>query len=190
MSFLRILLLSIVAAVVYGILHDQITARVCIEYFTIGHPRIIASESPTMLAFAWGVVATWWVGLILGVPLGLVARVGSWPKLTARRLIPALGTLWLVMSLAAATAGWLTSDADPGLLARANPHLAERLAPERHQRFVAVWAAHSTSYAVGFLGGLGLCVFTGWRRWRWSRTGRRDSDQPAAITANLAGGNS
>lgn len=35
---LKIVLLCIVAAIVYGILHDQVTARVCAEYFAIGHP--------------------------------------------------------------------------------------------------------------------------------------------------------
>ena len=37
---LKIVVLCIVAAIVYGILHDQVTARVCVEYFTIGHPPI------------------------------------------------------------------------------------------------------------------------------------------------------
>jgi hypothetical protein len=33
---LKIVVLCIVAAIAYGILHDQVTARVCVEYFTIG----------------------------------------------------------------------------------------------------------------------------------------------------------
>ena len=64
MAPLRIIGLCISAAVLYGVAHDQVTARVCVEYFTIGHPRIIATESPTVLGLAWGVIATWWVGLI------------------------------------------------------------------------------------------------------------------------------
>jgi len=38
--FGAIVLLCIVAAVVYGVVHDQVTARVCVEYFTIGHPPV------------------------------------------------------------------------------------------------------------------------------------------------------
>jgi hypothetical protein len=38
---IAIILLSIASAVGYGIVHDQITARICIEYFTIGHPTFI-----------------------------------------------------------------------------------------------------------------------------------------------------
>jgi len=36
MEYIKIVLLAIAAAISYGILHDQITVRVCIEYFTIG----------------------------------------------------------------------------------------------------------------------------------------------------------
>jgi len=35
----------ILAAVFYGILHDQITARICVEYFTIGHPIVFGTET-------------------------------------------------------------------------------------------------------------------------------------------------
>jgi hypothetical protein len=48
---LKIILLCIEAAIVYGILHDQVTARVCVEYFTIGHPPIFHTDDPTLLAF-------------------------------------------------------------------------------------------------------------------------------------------
>ena len=79
MQALAIVALSILAAVSYGIVHDQITARVCVEYFTIGHPQVLAvpTDSPTVLGFVWGVIATWWVGLGLGIPLALAARLGS-----------------------------------------------------------------------------------------------------------------
>ena len=81
MHSLRIIGLSLLAAIVYEIAHDQVTARVCVEYFTIGHPPLIPSESPTLLALAWGVVATWWVGLPLGIMLAVAARAGRRPKL-------------------------------------------------------------------------------------------------------------
>jgi hypothetical protein len=85
MSSLRIILLCILAAVVYGILHDQVTARVCVEYFTVGHPPIFHTESPTLLAIVWGFVATWWVGLAAsGVTLqicnGRLGRAGEGQK--------------------------------------------------------------------------------------------------------------
>jgi hypothetical protein len=96
-----IVLLCVAAAVTYGIVHDQITARVCVEYFTIGHPPMIGTEDPTLLGLGWGIIATWWVGALLGVPLAIVARAGSRPKRSAASLVRPL--LWL-MAVAAATA--------------------------------------------------------------------------------------
>lgn len=46
MESVKIVLLCIVSAVIYGILHDQVTARVCVEYFTIGHPPMFSTNSP------------------------------------------------------------------------------------------------------------------------------------------------
>jgi hypothetical protein len=59
MEFIKIVLLSILAAVSYGICHDQVTARICIEYFTIGHAPVFRTTSPTLLALGWGVIASW-----------------------------------------------------------------------------------------------------------------------------------
>jgi len=50
--------LCVLAAVVYGIVHDQSASHVCIEYFTVFHPPVLRTRSPTLLAFGWGVIAT------------------------------------------------------------------------------------------------------------------------------------
>ena len=36
----KITFICVMAAVVYGIVHDQFTPRICLEYFTIFHPPI------------------------------------------------------------------------------------------------------------------------------------------------------
>ena len=105
MASLKIILLCILSAVVYGILHDQVTARVCVEYFTVGHPPIFHTESPTLLAFGWGIVATWWVGLILGIFAALASRLGSWPKFDAAHLVRPIVVLLIVMAVASLLAG-------------------------------------------------------------------------------------
>src|SRR5215510_14402353 len=104
MEPLRIIGFCLLAAITYGIVHDQVTARVCVEYFTIGHPPLIPSTSPTLLALAWGVVATWWVGLPLGFMLASAARLGPRPKLSAAQLMPLVGRLLTAMGAAALTA--------------------------------------------------------------------------------------
>src|SRR5881227_1099648 len=105
MKFVSIILLCVVAAVLYGIAHDQVTARVCVEYFTVGHPPIFGTDDPTVLGIGWGIIATWWVGLILGIPLAFLARVGSRPKLSVASLIRPIGNLLAIMALCALAAG-------------------------------------------------------------------------------------
>src|SRR3954454_21731632 len=105
MQSLLIVLLCIVAAVVYGVIHDQITARICVEYFTIGHPPVFGTDDPTLLGLGWGVIATWWVGLLLGVPLAMVSRLGSRPKFTAGLLIRPLLIMLAVVGVLAIASG-------------------------------------------------------------------------------------
>ena len=155
----KIILLCIVAAVVYGICHDQVTARVCVEYFTIGHPPVFHTDDPTLLASGWGVIATWWMGLILGIPAVLASRVGSWPKFRAVDLIRPICCLLVVMavsSLLAGIAGYFIARAGG---VRLLGTLASRVPAEKHVAFLADLWAHSAAYAVGFFGGLVLC---GW----------------------------
>src|SRR5256885_1852272 len=102
-----ILLLCVAAAIIYGILHDQVTAHVCVEYFTIGHPPVFDTDSPTLLAFGWGVIATWWVGVLLGVPLALAARAGSRPPRSTRSLLRPVLILLALMAAAAIVCGFI-----------------------------------------------------------------------------------
>ena len=60
MESLKIILLSVAAAIGYGVAHDQVTIRVCPEYFTLAHAPLFHSGSLTLVALGWGVVATWW----------------------------------------------------------------------------------------------------------------------------------
>ncbi|HEY1799447.1 MAG TPA: hypothetical protein VGG46_00820, partial [Terriglobales bacterium] len=105
METLKIWLLSIASAIFYGILHDQITARICVEYFSIAHPTILPLTSPTALALEWGVLATWWVGAILGILLSIAARIGKRPLVTARALIRPLAILLVAMAVSSFLAG-------------------------------------------------------------------------------------
>jgi hypothetical protein len=157
-----IVLMCILAAVVYGIAHDQVTARVCVEYFTVGHPLILPTEDPTLLGLIWGVVATWWVGLLLGVPLAVVARAGSRPKRSVGSLVRPVALLLLVMAacaLAAGVTGWTL--ARTGAIYLVDP-IASVLPGERHAPFLADAWAHSASYLAGMAGGVVVLVLV-WR---------------------------
>lgn len=154
MQFIKIILLSIFFCIAYGILHDQITARICVEYFTVGHPRIFNTESPTLLAFGWGLIATWWVGLLLGIPLAMVSRIGSWPKRTANSLLRPMLILMVVCALSAVIFGIIGSYlAKNGFVWLVEP-ISSKLPNDRHIPFLIDLWAHSASYFTVFLGGI------------------------------------
>lgn len=163
MESLKIVGLCMVAAISYGIVHDQFTARICLEYFTVFHPPILLGiQSPTLLGLAWGVLATWWVGVILGIFLAIAARAGSRPKRSLLDLLPSVRTPLLVMAACA-----LLSGIAGFFWGKLPPHMAALLPPGAYHRFAGDWWAHSASYASGFLGGIVLCVVT-YRRRRFS----------------------
>ena len=166
MAGLKIVGMTVGAAVLYGILHDQVTARICLEYFTIGHPRVMESESPTLLALYWGVAATWWVGLPAGVLLAISARVGREPRRGARDLLRPLGVVLVSMALLALGAGGTGYALARSGHLRLLPPLALQVPPERHPAFLADLWAHLASYAAAALGTLLLCLHTAWRRFR------------------------
>jgi len=158
MKWIAIVLMCVATCVMYGIIHDQITARICVEYFTIGHPPVFRTDDPTLLGLGWGVIATWWVGVLLGVPLATACRVGRWPPRDPH-------TLWLpLLRLASASFGIAVLAGIVGWIAASNGWvflvgpIADRVPADRHTPFlIALWA-HSASYLVGFVGGIVLIV--------------------------------
>jgi MYXO-CTERM domain-containing protein len=145
-------------------IHDQFTARICVEYFTVFHPPVFATTSPTLLALGWGVIATWWMGAGLGLLLAVACRAGRSPKLTFGDVAKPIGVLLAVMAgcaIAFGILGYLFGQMPTGWAGRIGPHL--------HRRFVAVWWAHNASYATGFWGALALCGLAFRRRTRLER---------------------
>jgi len=155
---LRIIGLCMLAAIAYGLVHDQITVRVCVEYFSVTHPHLISTNSPTVLALAWGVVATWWVGLGLGIILSLASRVGRWPTLDARDLLPSVLILLGVMAVFATLAGIAGFQLSSQGKVAIPMEVADAVPRAMHHRWMAAWFAHNASYDVGFVGGIVLSV--------------------------------
>jgi hypothetical protein len=178
-GYFRILLLCVAAAVLYGIVQDQVTAHVCVEYFTIGHPPVFPTDDPTALAFGFGVLATWWVGALLGVPLAFVARWRSRPKLGARDLLRPLGVLMACVGLVALLAGVLGyAVARAGLVWLLEP-LTTRVPPGKHAAFLADAWAHTAAYATGILGGILLWT------WAWNRRKQLSSGRGGGYPVQL-----
>ena len=164
MAALRIIAITVLAAACYGVVHDQITARICLEYFTVAHPPVFDTTSPTLLALGWGVLATWWVALPLGASLAIAARVGNQPKLTATDLLTPIAVLLGFMTACALAAGVIGAILGTMGLIKVAPYFATRIHAAHHTAFLADLWAHGASYLAGIIGGLTLVVLTYRRR--------------------------
>jgi hypothetical protein len=163
-EWLKIIALVMAAAIAYGIVHDQITIRVCPEYFTVAHPHIFRTSSLTLIALGWGVVATWWAGLAAGIALALAARGGSAQKFTWRRLVQPAIVLLAVMGVCATLAGfvghWMASTGRiPSVQA-----WGLLLPVEKQPAFMADVFTHAMSYLVAGVGSLIIALATAWQR--------------------------
>ena len=137
MESAKIVLLCIVSAMLYGILHDQVTTRVCVEYFTIGHPPVFKTAEPTFLAIGWGIIATWWVGALLSFLAVPACRLGAWPKLDAAQLIRPIGCLLIIMACASLLAGIAAYFSAKAGVIRLLGWLAYRVSAGKHVAFLA-----------------------------------------------------
>lgn len=158
MKSIAIILMCVAICIGYGIIHDQITARICVEYFTIGHPPIFNTRDPTLLGIGWGIIATWWVGILLGIPLAASCRVGPWPKLEPRTLwkpLLRLAIISFVFATCAGLIGWIAASRGWVFLSGS---IADRVPTERHVPFLVNLWAHNASYLAGCLGGIAIMV--------------------------------
>ena len=158
----KIVVFSIVAVVAYGIIHDQITVRLCLEYFTVAHPPLFPTRSPTLLAICWGTVATVWAGMAAGSLLALVSQSDNLAPVPPARLYRGILTLLATMALCATVAGWTGYELARHAIIAFPSSLVPLIPADHHDRFMAVWFAHNTSYLVGF-GGAGVWIFQLWR---------------------------
>ena len=162
-----IVALAVGASVVYGILHDQVTIRICLEYFTEFHPFLVATSDPTLLAAAWGIAATWWAGALIGVALAIAARAGDAPPCNARTLLRPICGLLVAMAATAALAGIVGRVLASAGIVRVHPYWEARIPESEHVDFLTALWIHNGSYLAGFVGGVVLAV----RTWRARRRG-------------------
>lgn len=184
----KIVGLSIGAAITYGIINDQFSARFCPEYFSEGFHKNMRNQwrgpvmgrlktilentqSPTTVAIIWGTVATWWMGGLLSIPVLLASRLGSLPKLTAEDLLAPTGVALAGMGAASLLAGiqgykWATSDEGKQSIHRLDwVSAAGRTKEENLNKFIAAGHAHQMAYGSGAAAGLGLAMYAFGKRY-------------------------
>ncbi|MFO0799973.1 MAG: hypothetical protein U0804_21080 [Gemmataceae bacterium] len=156
---LRIVSGCVVAMVAYGAAQDQVTARLCPEYFTVAHNPIPGVSDPTLLGLAWGFLGGWWGGLLLGLGLAAAARAGPAPPAPTRRLVRVVAVLFAVVGAASALAGvGSLLNADHLGVSVGGPW-ASAVPPERHRRLLAVANTHFTTYAAAAAGSVVACAW-------------------------------
>ena len=89
------IIISAVLAALYGAIHDQITYSISSEYFTVFKFDQFGfldwgNNNPRLTTALIGILATWWVGLYIGIVQGLVGLIHQNHKLMFRYVMNAI----------------------------------------------------------------------------------------------------
>ncbi len=158
----RSIVLGTGAAIVYGIVHDQISVRISPPYLLDWHPEIVSTRDPTRVALAWGVVATWWFGLILGVVLAAAATLGNRPMAPWRCIVQSTGFVFAIAAVATAVAFGITRGFGLELPVSFGP-IYTNLPKNGRLAFAQTATMHETSYDAAAIATL---VAAGWIVWK------------------------
>ncbi len=177
-KFLALILILIIAPIlggIYGIIHDQITYSISNEYYTkfkfiqfglenwglgqnVGtdrNPEIIL-ENQRLGAGIVGFLATWWVGLIIGIILGIVGLIHKNGKKMFQTTMKAF-LLTTGIALFTGIIGllygkvFLTTN-------RPNWYLPDNLID--YDRFIMVGSMHNFSYLGGLIGLIIVIIYS------------------------------
>ncbi len=164
----RATLLGVAMLTGYGMLMDQVSVRLCPEYFTVLHNPIPGLTDPTLLGMAWGFLGAAGGGVAMGYAAGLTATVGRKPPLATRELIRPM--LLLVAGTATMTAltGAIVAIHAATFEIHLDPLFQKRIPVERHRALFTVACYHAAAYASAILGSVVLLVWI--RRERTRRT--------------------
>lgn len=169
---------SVAATTLYGIANAELSNRLCPEFFTAGgmfemqqhmpknflvRRALENTKSTTKKAAIWGAHTSWWMGLGLGIPLALAARLGSAPSFDAQDLAKPIALAMLATgagSLACGAYGrYLANKKDWLEGFKSNSHnaqLMKDIPAQSHKGYVIAAFNTIAGYRLGALAGLGL----------------------------------
>jgi hypothetical protein len=178
----KIFAACIAAASLYGVAQDQITYRHCPEYFTQGFHRRMMNrwngpvlgtakqlfdnnpDNPTLRASIWGVIASWWMGALIGIPVTLACRVGPWKKIGYKDLVKPLACTMSLTGANVALVGIQAHQLTQGIDVEwskywLDSHGVNTQGVTDYHGFFTDANAHSVAYLVG---PLWSCALTGY----------------------------
>ncbi len=166
-TLILILIIAPILGGIYGIVHDQITYTISNEYYTkfkfiqfglndwgmgenigtIGDPEIIL-YNPRYGASIVGFLATWWVGMTIGVILGLIGLIHrngkEMFKITIKAFLITIGIALLVGTIGLIYGKLVLVNNSPNWIFPNN--LVNRT------NFIMVGSMHNFSYFGGLIG--------------------------------------
>ncbi|WP_020473290.1 hypothetical protein [Zavarzinella formosa] len=148
----------------YGILQDQISSRLCPEYFTVLHNPIPGLTDPTLIGIVWGFLAAAGGGVAMGYAAGLAATLGKNPPLATRDLVRPMLLLMAAVAVVTAITGVSAHRHAEMFNVRLDPRLDALIPVERHRAAFTVACYHFAAYASAILGSVVMCVWIGVRR--------------------------
>jgi hypothetical protein len=168
--FFAFLLAAMVAAALFGAVHDQISYFVAPEYYTrfkFLQFNLVASPLPDRLrAAVVGIWASWWMGLPLGVLVGLAGFAQRSARQMARALLwslPLACGIVLLVALCGLAYGWIaTSSVD--LSAYRGRYIPRNLSDPR--AFLRAGYMHNAAYLGGAIAVPALWIFHAVWWWR------------------------
>ena len=144
--------LSVILAGAFGILHDQVTASISAEYFTqFKFPQFrLGPETGFRTGVSLiGFYATWWVGALIGVILGLIGLLLYPDHTSMRRALSRSLLIVLVTTLLFSFGGYCYGNlylAGHGVSWWMPENLQDRVS------YIVTGAIHNASYAGGLCG--------------------------------------
>jgi hypothetical protein len=153
--FILILMIAPIIASVYGVIHDQVTYTISPEYYTkfkfgqFGLETYWFGGIRNTVAIT-GIMATWWVGLMIGFVQGLVGMIHKTPGQMLNRVFKAF-LLTILITFITGCFGYLFAVlSSPG-----NPSWWFPDNLEDKEAFITVGYIHNSGYMGGLLGMIG-----------------------------------
>ena len=163
-KFLTLILIVIIAALtggIYGAIHDQLTYTISPEYYTkfkfiqfelVDEGPEAHLSNPRLWVAAVGVMATWWMGILIGFVLGLVGLTHTnWKtmlRVTLRAFVITM-SIAFVIGIIGLIYGRLFLANDP-IESFSNWFIPDNIID--FKSFVTVGSMHNFSYAGGIIG--------------------------------------